>query len=95
MNSTPEVLSENLSVFDDNKNKEIAARNQISYEIAIKFGVPYMDHFGFIFTNRHAFHYRDHVHFTSHNEYILLARVVLYWLVNSKILTETGDLVER
>lgn len=94
VNSTPEVLSSDLNVFDEPKNKEIATRNQIALELAKQYKLCYVDHFGLVIQNKPAFIYRDHVHFIDRAEYIILSKVLLQILIQSKIITETGDIVK-
>ena len=81
VNTTPEVLPDKLSVFNENNNREIAVRNKIAYEISVKNKIPYVNHFELVLRNKNFFNYRDHCHFLSHNEYIILAKTLLKALV--------------
>ena len=92
VNTTPEVLPDKLNVWDENLNKEIFFRNKIAYEISIKRKVPYVNHFDLVLRNKNFFNYRDHVHFLSHNEYIILAKTLLDALVRYNIITNNGEL---
>ena len=90
--ATPSVLPNDVNVFDKEKNLEINIRNQIAFEIAKKYKLPYVDHFNLVLQNKKLFKYKDYFHFDSHKENILLANMLCQVLILNKVITPNGDI---
>lgn len=63
LTATPNVLDSDVSKYDEVKNKEIVKRNQLSEEIAKKYGYPVVDLYDFVIKQKYS--YADRQHFSE------------------------------
>lgn len=80
LSGTPEVLKNNVKIFNDDVNREIEARNKLCQEVADKYMLHYIDNYYLVKEFKHNWRYEDNVHFKGKNEYFNLAKNIFDYI---------------